>query len=121
MAEKNQEEVLVSVVIPAYRCAETIQKAINSALDQEVPVEVLVLNDCSPDDLDRVMEAYREEPRVWYLKNDQNLGASGTRNRAVKLARGQYTAFLDADDWWEKGKLKIPPFSMQMTGGKKEN
>ncbi len=106
MAEKNQEEVLVSVVIPAYRCAETIQKAINSALDQEVPVEVLVLNDCSPDDLDRVMEAYREEPRVWYLKNDQNLGASGTRNRAVKLARGQYTAFLDADDWWEKGKLK---------------
>lgn len=106
MKNKKMEEPLVSVIMPAYRCADTIKQAIDSVLIQEVPLELLVINDCSPDDLDRVMESYREEERVRYLKNEKNLGASGTRNRGVQMARGTYTAFLDSDDWWEKGKLK---------------
>lgn len=98
--------VLVSVIIPAYRCAETICRAVDSALAQEVPMEILVLNDQSPDDLDHVMQQYEAEMAVHYIKNSTNLGASGTRNRGVKMAHGAYTAFLDADDWWEEGKLK---------------
>ena len=45
---------LISVVMPAYNCAATIEKAIDSALMQEVDLEVLVINDCSPEDLDSV-------------------------------------------------------------------
>ena len=97
---------LVSVIMPAYGCARTICQAIDSALSQETDVEVLVLNDCSPDDLDDVMERYRGIPSVRYIKNEENLGAAETRNRGVSLARGRYVAFLDADDWWEKDKLK---------------
>lgn len=97
---------LVSVIMPAYRCADTIEKAIDSALVQEIPLEVIVLNDQSPDHLDLVMERYKENVKVRYLKNEQNLGAAQTRNRGVMLARGKYTAFLDSDDWWEAGKLK---------------
>ncbi len=97
---------LVSVIIPAYRCAGTIEQAIDSVLAQEVPLELIVLDDMSPDDLDRVMERYQADGRVRYVKNGRNLGASGTRNRGVQLARGNYVAFLDADDWWEAGKLR---------------
>lgn len=105
MGNKGQDDVLVSVIIPAYGCAKTICHAIDSALIQDVALEVLVLNDCSPDDLDAIMETYRREPRIRYLKNEKNLGAAATRNRGVSLARGVYVAFLDADDWWEKDKL----------------
>ncbi|MFR7388481.1 MAG: glycosyltransferase family 2 protein [Blautia faecis] len=40
-----------------------------------------------------------------YIKNERNLGAAGSRNRGVSVAKGRYVAFLDADDWWEEGKL----------------
>ncbi len=99
-------EGLVSVVIPACRCASTIAQAIDSALAQEVRLEVLVINDCSPDDLDRVMERYSGDLRVRYYRNESPLGAGGSRNRGARLAKGDYVAFLDADDWWEKDKLK---------------
>lgn len=100
------EEILVSVIMPAYRCANFIEKAVDSALSQDVPLEILVINDCSPDDLDLVMEKYREYPQVRYLKNGENLGVAETRNKGVRLARGEYIAFLDADDCWEPEKLK---------------
>lgn len=103
---QNKTEPLISVIMPAYRCSQTIEKAIDSALGQDVSLEILVLNDQSPDDLDQVMERYQEEPAVRYIRNEINLGAAATRNKGVQLARGKYTAFLDSDDWWEAGKLK---------------
>lgn len=97
---------LVSVVIPAYNCAKSIQKSIDSALNQDVSVEVLVINDCSPDNLDQVMEQYQDNPSVVYLKNEKNSGAAKSRNFGVSVAKGKYVAFLDSDDYWETGKLK---------------
>ena len=92
--------------MPAYGCAKTICRAIDSALAQDVALEILVLNDQSPDELDAVMERYTDTAQVRYLKNERNLGAAATRNRGVQLARGAYVAFLDADDWWAEDKLK---------------
>ena len=89
----------VSVIIPAYRCAATLRQAIDSALFQEVPLEILVLDDCSGEDIEGIVRSYGDEPRLRYLKNEKNLGAAATRNRGVKLATGDYVAFLDADDW----------------------
>ena len=57
-------EKLITVIIPAYNCADTIEAAIESVLNQEVPVEILVLNDQSPDHLDAVMEKYKENEYV---------------------------------------------------------
>ena len=102
----NIENPRVSVVIPAYRCAETIDKAIRSVLIQDVPLEVLVINDASPDDVDSVMEKYKEDERVVYIKNKKNMGAAKTRNKGVALANAPYVAFLDSDDLWRPGKLK---------------
>lgn len=103
---KAMNEILVSVIIPAYNCANLITKALDSALAQDVPMEIIVIDDCSKDDLDGVMERYREHPQIHYLKNENNRGVAETRNRGIALAKGEYIAFLDADDYWEKDKLK---------------
>ena len=94
----------VSVIIPAYRCSSTLRQAIDSALIQEVPLEILVLDDCSGEDIEGIVKEYGEEPRLRYLKNRKNLGAAASRNRGVQLASGDYVAFL-----------------MQMTGGNRRS
>lgn len=100
------EEILVSVVIPAYNSANRIHLALDSALAQNVPLEIIVIDDCSRDNLDEVMERYLQFPQIRYFKNPENLRVAATRNRGVSLARGAYVAFLDSDDYWEKGKLQ---------------
>lgn len=107
---------LVSVIIPAHSCRKTLKRAVDSVLIQEVDLEVLVLNDCSPQPLDDIMACYQDDARVRYLKNEKNLGASGTRNRGVALAEGQYVAFLDADDCWMPGKLARQMKLLEETG-----
>lgn len=98
-------ENMVSVIIPAYNCQSTLKKAIDSVLMQNVPLEVIVVDDCSKEDLTSVMEQYREDSRVIYVKNQQNMGVAASRNRGISLAKGEYIAFLDSDDWWSDGKL----------------
>ena len=69
-------------------------------------MEILVVDDNSTDNPDRVMREYESDPRVIYLHNKENLGAAKSRNRGVLLARGKYVAFLDSDDMWRPDKLK---------------
>ncbi len=107
---------LVSVIIPAYNCENTIALAIDSALKQDTSLEIIVINDCSPDNVDEVMQQYRDNPVVTYIKNDANLGAAETRNRGIKAAKGEYIAFLDADDIWEADKLKEQLQLLESTG-----
>lgn len=98
-------QVLVSVVMPVYNGARYIKRAIDSALGQETPVEVLVIDDQSTDGLSEALDAYRGDSRVKWLQNTERLGVAGSRNRGVREASGEYIAFLDADDWWAEGKL----------------
>ncbi len=100
------DEILVSVIMPAYKCAQYISQALDSALCQDVPLEIIVINDCSPDHLDKVMKKYQHRPEIRYIHNEINLGVAKTRNRGVSIARGEYVAFLDADDIWAEDKLK---------------
>lgn len=110
------EKPLVSVVMPVYNGERYIGKAIESALGQEVPVEVLVIDDCSADGTELAVMKYMDSGKIRYIQNEQNMGAARSRNRGVKEARGKYIAFLDADDWWEKGKLKAQTEVMEQTG-----
>ena len=107
---------LVSVIIPAYNCAATIAAAIDSALDQDVPVEILVIDDGSSDDLDAVMDRYKDVQEVIYVQNERNMGVARTRNRGVSMAKGSHVAFLDGDDYWVSGKLQKQLTAMERTG-----
>ena len=110
------EKPLVSVVMPVYNGERYIGKAIESALGQEVPVEVLVIDDCSADGTELAVMKYMDSGKIRYIQNEQNMGAARSRNRGVKEARGKYIAFLDADDWWEEGKLAAQLAALEMTG-----
>jgi glycosyltransferase involved in cell wall biosynthesis/O-antigen/teichoic acid export membrane protein len=92
---------MISVIMPAYRVAEYIGMAIESVLAQTFTnYEIIVVNDGSPDtaDLEAALAPFRE--RIVYLEQP-NAGPSAARNAAIRQARGEYLAFLDADDYWE--------------------
>jgi len=88
----------VSFVIAAYNAADTIRRAIDSALAQKgVDVEVIVVDDCSKDETCAVVEELAD-PRVRLLRLDENRGPGGARNAGLEAARGDWIAILDADD-----------------------
>ena len=91
---------LVSVVIPTYNRGPFLKTAITSALRQEqrgelFDLEIIVVDDCSPDCMDHIATAF---PDVQYVRLPENRGASGARNAGIKLPKGKYVALLDDDD-----------------------
>lgn len=104
--EKIQEgNVQVSVVMPVHNGAAYIAQALDSALNQAVPLEIIIIDDGSTDGLDEVLAPYLSNPCIRLIKNRQNIGVAESRNKGVRAAKGSYIAFLDCDDWWEPGKL----------------
>ena len=95
----------VSVIMPVYNGEKYIKQAVESVFAQKVATELLVIDDGSTDHTEKVLSAYEGREDFRYLKNKENMGAARSRNRGVQEARGEYIAFLDADDWWEEGKL----------------
>ena len=110
------EQPLVSVIMPVYNGEAYICQAVESVFCQEVPLELIVVDDGSTDGTAKILEPYLKRPDFRYLKNAENLGAAGSRNRGVREARGSYIAFLDADDWWAPGKLKAQLSVLKKTG-----
>ena len=100
---------LVSIVTPAWRAARFVGETIRSVQAQDhVSWEMLVVDDCSPDETASVVEAFSTaDPRVRLLKQSQNGGPAAARNFAIEAARGRYIAFLDSDDIWMPGKLSM--------------
>lgn len=87
---------LVSVITPCYRQARFLPQAVDSVLAQTYrPVEMLVVNDGSDDDTDKVAGRYGDLIR-YFLQN--NSGQSAARNHGLRHAVGEYVLFLDADD-----------------------
>lgn len=98
----------VSVIMPAYNGMAYIGTAIRSVLNQtEQNIELIVVNDCSSDNTASIIDSHKHDPRLICIENDHNLGVAGSRNEAIKLARGTYLAFLDQDDVWLPSKLQI--------------
>lgn len=96
----------VSVIICAYKAAHLAPLAIDSALAQLEAVEVLVIDDSSPDDSVATLTArYAGEPRVRILGRATNGGPSAARNDGLDIARGDWIAPLDADDAFSPGRL----------------
>lgn len=99
-AEIHSTDPTVSVIIPAYNAAEYIAETLDSVLKQTFgSLEVIVINDGSPDsaELERELQPYLA--RIRYLKQE-NRGAAAARNTGLRAAKGEFVAFLDADDTW---------------------
>lgn len=96
----------ISVVIPAYNRAKTINYCLDSVLKQTLaPLEVLVVDDCSTDGTVDIVRAYQDS-RVRCIVLEKNSGAQAARNRGIREARGEWIAFQDSDDEWLPEKLE---------------
>lgn len=97
----------VSVIIPTYGGAEHLGQAIQSVLDQTfTDFELLVVNDASPDDTDAVLNRF-QDPRIRYLKHENNRGVANARKTGVLASAGAIIAHLDQDDLYHPDKLRI--------------
>jgi glycosyltransferase involved in cell wall biosynthesis len=100
----------VSVIIPTYNCARYLPEAIDSALAQTYrDFEIIVVDDGSTDNTQEVLARYGDQIRVI---RQSNQGRGAARNTGILAARGEYIAFLDADDLWVPQKLErqVPLF-----------
>jgi glycosyltransferase involved in cell wall biosynthesis len=104
----------VSVIIPCYRCADTIGRAVESIAAQSVqPVEVLLVEDASGDGgatlqaLHDVQQRFRDRLDIRVIALEKNGGPGTARNAGWEIASQPYIAFLDADDAWHPNKLEI--------------
>ena len=99
----------VSVIIPAYNAAKSIERALKSVAEQTLPpAEIIVVDDGSNDDTVAVATAMQSLFLVCQLIviSQKNKGAGAARNCAIKAATEPYVAFLDADDEWLPNKLE---------------
>jgi len=96
----------VSIIIPTYNRLPMLREAIHSVLKQDFEdFELIVVDDGSTDGT--IEEIRRFGGRVRLLQHSENRGVSAARNKGILHAKGKYVAFLDSDDQWVKGKLKI--------------
>lgn len=102
-------EPLVSVIMPAYNAADYISEAIASVQNQTYKNwELFVIDDVSTDETCSIVEnIIKQEPRIQLLKNLKNEGTGVTRNKGITAAKGDFMAFLDADDRWLPEKLDV--------------
>lgn len=106
------KNIVVSVIIPMYNSERTIERALNSVVNQTYQgnIEIIVINDGSQDNSLNLVKEYKKklnkENIEIFIINKKNGGVSTARNEGLRKAKGKYIALLDSDDEWLKTKLE---------------
>ena len=104
---------MVTVIIPTYKRAHNIERAINSVLNQTYQdFELIVVDDNDPEteyrkDMMKIMNKYKNNEKVKYLMHEKNKNGAAARNTGIKEAKGEYITFLDDDDYFMPNRLEI--------------
>ena len=110
MEEKQND--LISIVVPVYNAAPYLKETIRTIEEQTYPNwEVIFVDDASTDNSLQILQQYKEsikenKKRIEILSLPKNQGPAAARNAGVQAAKGRYLVFQDADDIWDKNKLK---------------
>lgn len=101
--------ICISIIIPYYKKKKYVVRCINSVYKQSFKnfEVILVYDDLEKNDLKFIVKTFKKKKNFLILNNKKNLGAGESRNLGILKSRGKYIAFLDADDYWNKNKLKI--------------
>ncbi|MEP4545281.1 MAG: glycosyltransferase family 2 protein [Saccharospirillum sp.] len=107
----KQKGKTVSAVIPTLNRSNYLREAVSSVLNQSYPVlEVIVIDDGSSEDIKQALADIDGPIKI--VRHDKNMGHSAARNTGIRVAKGDYIAFLDSDDLWlpKKIETQIPWF-----------
>lgn len=97
----------VSIIIPVYNAGNYLKRCVESLINQQFNIEILLIDDCSMDNSkDIAMRLEKEYEVVKLIELDRNSGVSNARNVGIKNAKGKYIMFSDADDWYELNAIK---------------
>jgi glycosyltransferase involved in cell wall biosynthesis len=111
MLEKGK----VSIVVPIYNVEKYIHKCVDSILQQTYThLEVILVNDGSPDNCGEIAEDYQKKDRRVKVIHKSNGGLSDARNVGMKHITGEYTVFVDSDDWLDENMIEMMVNSMQL-------
>lgn len=109
----------VTVVIPTYNRAKFLSRTIRSVKKQSMKNwKLLIMDDGSTDKTPKVVARFLKDPRIQYVRQNQNRGVSYTLNHALKLVRTKYFAQLDSDDWYTRKTLQHCLRAMEKYGSK---
>ena len=97
---------MVSVIIPSHNSDKTLSKAVRSVLGQSYHNFEIIVVDNGSDNPPVLDDDIMSDPRVRLQVEKDSLGAAGARNLGIDMAKGDYIAFLDADDFWTSDKLE---------------
>jgi glycosyltransferase involved in cell wall biosynthesis/GT2 family glycosyltransferase len=98
---------MISVILSTHNDENTISDAINSILNQSyTDLELIIINDCSTDKTKEVIKSF-DDRRLIYLENKTNIGRSRSRNKAIKMAKGDFIAIMDGDDISAPNRLDV--------------
>ena len=104
--KKNNNDI-ISIVIPTFNNAKFIVKALKSIINQSYENwEAIVVDNNSADNTFKIVSNFNDT-RIKYLKIENHGIIAKSRNLGIKVAKGEWIAFLDSDDWWTEDKLKI--------------
>ena len=113
----NTSELKISVVVPVYNCEKYIERAIESVIKQTYDNwELIIVNDGSKDSSLQIAQKFAGKDARIKVIDRENRGVSVARNIGIDEASGDLLMFLDADDWWESGKLKEQLKRLEETG-----
>ncbi len=108
MQVPNSEAPLISVIIPVYNVEKYLEKCLDTVLSQTYTnIEVILVNDGSSDGSGSIIDSYAcKDERVRVIHLPENKGVSYARNRGIDILKGEYTIFVDADDYVEPDFLE---------------
>lgn len=108
-------DLFISIVIPMYNRSKTIIYCLDSVCTQTFKnIEIIVVDDFSTDNSVDLVSSYQDN-RIKLIKLEKNSGAQIARNRGIIEAKGNWIAFNDSDDLWEKDKLEIQIKELEKT------
>ena len=104
---------LISVIMPAYNTEKYVAEAVQSILGQTYsPIELICINDGSTDGSLDILKSFGD--KVVIVDLERNSGIAAARNAGIRISRGKFVAFADADDIWKPNKLELQLQQLQL-------
>ncbi|MDR1584531.1 MAG: glycosyltransferase [Prevotellaceae bacterium] len=103
--KKDENRIKISIVVPVYNVEKYLRQCLDSLVNQTLKdIEIICINDASPDNSLEILQEYaQKDDRIIIINLKENRKQGGARNAGIRIARGEYIALVDSDDWCALG------------------